>query len=57
MYGFSHSTVGAVREKLKNPPELVKFNAWKKTWDELPDDQRLAFVKDFSADIREMLEA
>jgi ParB-like chromosome segregation protein Spo0J len=55
--GLSHTAVNAVKEKLKNPPELVKFNEWKKTWDELPDGQRVSFVKEFAADIREMLEA
>jgi hypothetical protein len=55
--GVSHVTVGDVKEKMENPPELAKFKAWKNTWDELPDDQRMAFVKEYEADIREMLEA
>jgi ParB-like chromosome segregation protein Spo0J len=54
---FSHVTVGQVRERLLKPPELKKFEEFKKTFDELPDDQRLAFVKEFEADIREMLSA
>jgi hypothetical protein len=52
---FSHVTVGQVRERLLNPPELKKFDEFKKTFDELPDEQRLAFVREFEADIREML--
>jgi ParB-like chromosome segregation protein Spo0J len=55
--GFSPTTVGEVREKLLNPPELVKFREFKKTWEELPDNQRSEFVKEFKADIGEMLEA
>jgi ParB-like chromosome segregation protein Spo0J len=55
--GFSPTTVGEVREKLLNPPELVKFREFKKTWEELPDNQRTEFVKEFKADIGEMLEA
>jgi transposase len=55
--GVSHVTVGDVKGKLENPPELAKFKAWKKTWDELPDDQRMTFVKEYEADIREMLQA
>jgi hypothetical protein len=39
------------------PPELVKFREFKKTWEELPDNQRTEFVKEFKADIGEMLEA
>jgi hypothetical protein len=54
---LSHATVGQVREKLSNPPELKKFEDFKKTFDELPDYQRRAFVKEFEADIREMLAA
>jgi ParB-like chromosome segregation protein Spo0J len=55
--GYSHVTVTAVREKLRNPPERKRFEDFKKTFDELPDDQRREFVKEFEADIREMLAA
>jgi ParB-like chromosome segregation protein Spo0J len=51
----SHVTVGQVRERLLNPPELKKFEEFKTTFDELPDDQRRAFVKEFEADLRELL--
>jgi ParB-like chromosome segregation protein Spo0J len=54
---LSHATVGQVRDKLLNPPERKRFEEFKKTFDELPDDQRRAFVKEFEADIREMLAA
>ena len=53
--GMSHATVGAVREKVLNPPELERFREFKATWEELPDDQRLTFVAEFAADLREML--
>jgi ParB-like chromosome segregation protein Spo0J len=55
--GFSPTTVGEVRERLLNPPELVKFREFKKTWEQLPDNQRNDFVQEFKADICEMLEA
>lgn len=50
-----HSTVAAARDRLKNPPEKKEFEAFKKTWDRLPDDTRSAFVEEFQSDIREML--
>jgi ParB/RepB/Spo0J family partition protein len=53
--GFSHVTVADVRDKLLNPPEKKKFEEFKKTFEELPDEQRLAFVQEFAADIRDML--
>jgi hypothetical protein len=53
----AHSTVAAVRDKLTNPPELKRFRDFKSTWEELPDDQREAFVEEFAADIREILNA
>jgi ParB-like chromosome segregation protein Spo0J len=55
--GHSHVTVGKVIDKIKNPPERIKFEEFKKTFDEFPDEQRLEFVKEFAADIREMLGA
>lgn len=53
--GFSPTTVGEVKEKFLNPPELVRFREFKRVWEELPDNQRSEFVKEFAADIREML--
>jgi hypothetical protein len=55
--GISHTTIGQVRERIKNPPERQKYEAFKKTWDQLPDDQREDFVKTFEVEIREMLPA
>ncbi len=52
----SHSQVANVRERMKEPsPEQKKFTEFCKTWDALPDFQREAFVKEFGADLREML--
>lgn len=53
----AHSTVAVIREKLQNPHELKKFRAFKETWEELPDDQREAFVREFMPDIREIMNA
>jgi hypothetical protein len=53
----SHSTVAAVREKLVNPPELKRFRDFKSTWEDLPDEQREEFVKEFLPDLREIMNA
>jgi hypothetical protein len=50
-------TVGEVKDRMLNPPEKKKFEEFKRAFDEFPDEQRLAFVKEFEADIREMLKA
>lgn len=55
--GLSHVTVGAARERMENPPEKKQFDAFRRTWEELADDQREAFVREFAADIRELLGA
>jgi ParB-like chromosome segregation protein Spo0J len=59
LYGFSHVTVGKVREAMRNPPDLVKFNRWreefKRTFDGLSDEHRLAFVREWELDFRELL--
>ena len=52
---LSHVTVAAVREKILRPPEVVKFEKFKEVWEELDDDHRAAFVKEFATDIKEML--
>jgi ParB-like nuclease domain len=54
--GFSHVTVGDVRDKMLNPPERKRFEEFKKSFDELPDEQRLEFVREFASDIAEMLQ-
>jgi ParB-like chromosome segregation protein Spo0J len=52
---LSHSTVASVREKMLRSPEMVKFEKFKAIWEDLPDDQRSAFVKEFAPDLRELL--
>jgi len=38
-----------------NPPELKRFREFKSTWEDLPEDQRETFVKEFMSDIREIM--
>jgi hypothetical protein len=52
---LSHSTVASVRDKMLHSPEITKFKKFKETWEDLPDDQRAAFVKEFEPDLRELL--
>jgi hypothetical protein len=53
----SHSQVANVRERMREPSaEAKRYAEFCKTWDALPDYQRQAFVGEFSADIRELLE-
>src|SRR5262245_4951694 len=52
---LSHSTVAAVRDRMQRSPELIKFERFKAIWEDLPDEQRAAFVKAFEPDIRELL--
>ena len=33
----------------------MKFEKFKVVWEELPDEHRLEFVKEFASDIKEML--
>jgi hypothetical protein len=40
---------------MTNSPELVRFKKFKETWEDLPDDQRAAFVREFEPDLRELL--
>jgi ParB-like chromosome segregation protein Spo0J len=60
-YGFSHVTVGKVRDRMQNPPEVAKFNRFRedfrKTFDALSDAHRVAFVKEWALDFRELLDA
>jgi ParB/RepB/Spo0J family partition protein len=59
--GHSHSTVGKVRDKLSNPLGVDKrmmedFEEFKKKFGQKwPDTLRVAFVKRFENDIRQML--
>jgi hypothetical protein len=52
----SHSQVALVKEKMNAPsPERKRYEAFCKTWDALPEDQRMAFAKENSSDLMEML--
>ena len=53
----SHSQVANVRERMREPSaEAKRFAEFCKTWDALPDFQRTEFVREFAADIRELLD-
>jgi len=55
--GCSHNTVASVVDELRDPPELKKYRAWSKSWKkDLPEDQRLMFVRENAADLRDMLQ-
>jgi hypothetical protein len=56
--GFtSHSQVGAIREKMENPPEKRDFEKFCKAFDNLDDCYRVEFAKRFAPDLRELLTA
>ena len=50
--GVSHTMVADERERITNPPELRKFEDFKRTWEGLSDEHRKAFVKEFNIDLR-----
>src|SRR6476660_3645712 len=50
----SHTMVADERERLFNPPELKKFQDFKRTWEGLSDEHRKAFVKEFNIDLRDL---
>jgi hypothetical protein len=52
--GVSHTMVADERERLTNPPELRKFEDFKRTWEGLSDEHRKAFVKEFDVDLRDL---
>jgi hypothetical protein len=52
--GVSHTMVADERERLFNPPDLKKFQDFKKTWEGLSDEHRKAFVKEFSTDLSDL---
>jgi len=52
--GVSHTMVADERERLTNPPELRKFEDFKKTWEGLSDEHRKEFVKEFDVDLRDL---
>jgi hypothetical protein len=51
----SHSVVGAVRDRMENPPERREFERLCKAFDNLEDRFRVEFAKKFAADLRELL--
>jgi len=53
--GVSHSTVGAARERLAHSPEVRRYEAFKKDWKKLSDEQCAAFVKEHAGDLRFLL--
>jgi hypothetical protein len=54
LVGVSHTMVADERERLTNPPELKKFQEFKRTWEGLSDDQRMEFVKEFNVDLSDL---
>jgi hypothetical protein len=52
--GVSHTMVADERERITNPPELRKFEDFKKTWEGLSDEHRKEFVKEFDVDLRDL---
>jgi ParB-like chromosome segregation protein Spo0J len=55
MCGVSHTTVAAARDRLAHSPEVRRYEAFKKDWKKLSDEQCAAFVKDHAADLRFLL--
>jgi hypothetical protein len=53
--GVSHTTVGAGRERLAHSPEVRRYEAFRKDWKKLSDEQCTAFVREHSADLRFLL--
>lgn len=49
--GVSHNTVA----KYKEPPGEQNYKRFKSTWDDLPDDLRVRFVKECAVDLRALL--
>jgi len=54
LLGVSHTMVADEKERLKNPPELKRFQDFKDTWESLSDEHRKAFVKEFRADLSDL---
>src|SRR5262245_19732945 len=52
--GVSHTMVADERERITNPPELKRFQDFKRTWEQLPDKHRLAFVREFNVDLSDL---
>jgi predicted transcriptional regulator len=54
LLGVSHTMVADERERTLNPPELKKFQEFKRTWEGLSDSHREEFVKEFSRDLADI---
>ena len=52
--GVSHTMVADERERITNPPELRKFEDFKRTWEGLSDEHRKDFVKEFNIDLTDL---
>jgi|SRR6516165_7142801 ParB-like chromosome segregation protein Spo0J len=53
--GVSHSTVGVARDRLAHSPEVRRYEAFKRDWTKLSDDQSRTFVREHAADLRFLL--
>jgi predicted transcriptional regulator len=51
LLGVSHTMVADERDRTLNPPELKRFQEFKRTWEGLSDEHREAFVREFSTDL------
>jgi hypothetical protein len=51
LLGVSHTMVADERERTLNPPEVKKFQEFKRTWEGLSDEHRAAFVREFNIDL------
>jgi ParB-like chromosome segregation protein Spo0J len=54
LLGVSHTMVADERDRTLNPPELKRFNEFKRTWEGLSDEHREAFVREFSVDLADL---
>ena len=52
--GVSHTMVADERERITNPPDLKKFQDFKRTWEGLSDEHRKEFVKEFNIDLTDL---
>jgi len=53
--GVSHSTVGVARDRIAHSPEVRRYEAFKRDWAKLSDDQSRTFVREHAADLRFLL--
>jgi ParB-like chromosome segregation protein Spo0J len=51
LLGVSHTMVADERDRTLNPPELKRFQDFKRTWEGLSDEHRSAFVQEFNIDL------